>query len=31
MAMNAPPNALRSTTVIFGTVASENACTSLAP
>ena len=31
MAMNAPPNALRSTTVTFGTVASANACTSLAP
>ena len=29
--MNAPPNALRSTTVIFGTEASANACTSLAP
>ena len=31
MAMKAPPKALRSTTVTFGTVASANACTSLAP
>ena len=31
MAMNAPPNALRSTSVTFGTLASANACTSLAP
>ena len=31
MAMNAPPNALRTTTVTRGTVASANACTSLAP
>ncbi len=29
--MSAPPNALRSTTVTFGTVASANACTSFAP
>ena len=29
--MNAPPNALRSTSVTFGTWASANACTSFAP
>ena len=29
--MNAPPNALRSTSVTFGTLASAKACTSFAP